>query len=192
MVLSGGGFLAAGTALRVYATLHTTHTSETDTGVGWGQRATTPRSPRLPELCSSAMARRQAQGSGSPEVWTPAADSPTAVRTDDPQWCAPRRTARRRFFFFLLLFLTDTELWRASQRSNADPKYLGVRRRRRELRDGWAEVYIAEPGGLPAAAAAAAGVQVQYLLDNRRGGPAEAGGKRWKPTACRFVKNLTE
>lgn len=95
-------------------------------------------------------------------------------------------------FFFLLLFLTDTELWRASQRSNADPKYLGVRRRRRELRDGWAEVYIAEPGGLPAAAAAAAGVQVQYLLDNRRGGPAEAGGKRWKPTACRFVKNLTE
>lgn len=51
-------------------------------------------------------------------------------------------------------------------------------------------VHLTEPGGLPAAAAAV--VQVQYLLDSRRGGPAEAGGKRWKPTACRFVKNLTE
>lgn len=31
-----------------------------------------------------------------------------------------------------------------------------------------------------------------YLLGSRRGVPAEAGEIRWKPTACRFAKNVTE
>lgn len=168
-----------GAALRVYATIHTTHTIETDTGGGGGsgQPHHAANQPCRPELCSSAR-RGSGSGPGHPE-----GRLDTAAATGGPGWCAPRRATAAGFFLG-----RGRGVRRGGPLAGA-PKYPAA---------GWAAGPSHGRGrGRRAWRPACCccryeGLQVQYLLGSRRGGPAEAGGIRWKPTACRFNKNLTE
>lgn len=160
---------------------HDTH-DETDTGAGWGQRATTPRSqpasqpppPRALFLITAGQGRGVLRAG-----WLPRHGRSHTRR----RGLVPTTTGRRPRF---LLRPTATACVAEGHRCPKISCYVSGRR-------GLAMAVCMWPHtAVPAAAAAAAGLHVEYLLDSRRGGPAEAGGKRWKPTACRFIKNLTE